>query len=92
MLDIVSSNRFKKDLKLAIKRGYNIELLDKVVNNLAMQKTLEEKYKDHELACEFKGFRECHITPDWLLIYQIIDNELVLYLSRTGTHSDLFWF
>ena len=90
MLDIVSSNRFKKDLKLAIKRGYNIQLLDGVVNQLAMQMQLEEKYKDHELSGNFKGFRECHITPDWLLIYQIIDNELLLYLSRTGTHSDLF--
>ena len=90
MLDIVSSNRFKKDLKLAIKRGYNIKLLDDVVNMLAMQKPLEEKYKDHELTGDFKGFRECHITPDWLLIYQINDSELVLYLSRTGTHSDLF--
>lgn len=90
MLDIVPSNRFKKDLKLAIKRGYNIELLDDVVNKLAMQKALEEKYKDHELTGDFKGFRECHITPDWLLIYQIIDNELILYLSRTGSHSDLF--
>ena len=90
MLDIVASNRFKKDLKLAIKRGYNIALLNDVVNQLAMQKTLEEKYKDHELTGDFKDFRECHITPDWLLIYQIIDNELVLYLSRTGTHSDLF--
>lgn len=90
MLDIVSSNRFKKDLKLAIKRGYNISLLDDVVNRLAMQIQLEEKYKDHELSGDFKGFRECHITPDWLLIYQINDNELLLYLSRTGTHSDLF--
>ena len=90
MLDIVSSSRFKKDLKLAFKRGYNIELLEDVVNKLAMQKVLEEKYKDHELAGDFKGFRECHITPDWLLVYQIVDNELVLYLSRTGTHSDLF--
>ncbi len=90
MLDIVSSNRFKKDLKIAIKRGYNIKLLDDVVNQLAMQKNLEEKYKDHELTGDFKGFRECHITPDWLLIYQIIDDELLLYLSRTGTHSDLF--
>ena len=90
MLDIVSSNRFKKDLKLAIKRGYNIKLLDDVVNILAMQNTLDEKYKDHELTGDFKGFRECHITPDWLLIYQIVDNELVLFLSRTGTHSDLF--
>lgn len=90
MLDIVSSNRFKKDLKLAIRRGYRIELLDEVVNKLAEEKALDEKYKDHELSGDFKGFRECHITPDWLLIYQVIDNELVLYLSRTGTHSDLF--
>ena len=90
MLDIVSSNRFKKDLKLAIKRGYNIKLLDDVVNILAMQNTLDEKYKDHELSGDFNGFRECHITPDWLLIYQVIDNELILFLSRTGSHSDLF--
>ena len=90
MLNIVSSNRFKKDLKLAIRRGYKIELLDVVVNKLAEGIPLEPKYKDHELSGDFRGLRECHISPDWLLIYQVIDNELVLYLSRTGTHSDLF--
>ncbi len=90
MLEIVSSNRFKKDLKLAIRRGYKIELLEEVVNKLANSEILDEKYKDHELIGELKGLRECHITPDWLLIYQIIEKELVLYLSRTGTHSDLF--
>ena len=90
MLEIVSSNRFKKDLKLAIRRGYNIALLENVVNKLASQESLEPKYKDHELAGEFKGLRECHITPDWLLVYQIVENELVLFLSRTGTHSDLY--
>lgn len=90
MLNIVSSNRFKRDLKLAIKRGYNIDLLEDVVNKLASGETLEQKYRDHELSGDFKGLRECHITPDWLLVYQIIDSELVLYLSRTGTHSDLF--
>ena len=90
MLNIVSSNRFKKDLKLALRRGYRIELLEEVVNKLADGIVLEPKFKDHELAGEFKGLRECHITPDWLLIYQVIENDLVLYLSRTGTHSDLF--
>lgn len=90
MLKIVSSNRFKKDLKLAIRRGYNIELLEEVVNQLAKGCCLAPKYKDHELSGELTGLRECHITPDWLLIYQVIENELVLYLSRTGTHSDLF--
>ncbi|MGN0164095.1 MAG: type II toxin-antitoxin system YafQ family toxin [Candidatus Ornithomonoglobus sp.] len=90
MRDIVSSNRFKKDLKLAIRRGYNISLLQEVVDKLADGQTLDVKYKDHELAGGYNGFRECHITPDWLLIYQIKDNELVLFLSRTGTHSELF--
>jgi len=70
--------------------GYNIELLEEVVNKLADSIVLEPKYKDHELSGDFKGLRECHITPDWLLIYQVIENELVLYLSRTGNHSDLF--
>lgn len=90
MLDIVASNRFKKDLRLAIRRGYNMALINEVVNTLAAQNPLDAKYKDHELGGEYKGFRECHITPDWLLVYQIINNELVLYLLRTGTHSDLF--
>ena len=76
MLKIVSSNRFKKDLKLALRRGYKIELLKEVVNKLAAGIVLEPKYKDHELAGDFKGLRECHITPDWLLIYQVIEDEL----------------
>ncbi len=90
MLDIVASNRFKKDLKLAIKRGYRIELLENVVDRLAAQETLEPKYKDHLLTGNYGGFRECHITPDWLLVYQVREEELILLLSRTGTHSDLF--
>ena len=90
MLDMVASNRFKKDLKLAIRRGYKIELLDEVVKKLVSEEELEERYRDHALGGNYKGLRECHITPDWLLIYEIIDSELVLYLSRTGTHSDLF--
>lgn len=70
MFRIVPSNRFKKDLKLAIRRGYKIELLEEVVNKLADGNILEPKYKDHELSGEFKGLRECHITPDWLLNLQ----------------------
>ncbi len=89
-LDIVFSNRFKKDLKQAVKRGYDISLLENVVDRLAAGETLEEKYRDHFLVGEYIGFRECHIQPDWLLVYKVIDTELVLFLSRTGTHSDLF--
>lgn len=88
---IVLSTIFKKDLKLAKKRGYDLSLLSIVVDTLAMGEPLAEKYKDHSLVGNFKGCRECHITPDWLLIYEISDNELILYLTRTGTHSDLFW-
>lgn len=90
MLRIVPSNKFKKDLKLAVKRGYDIKLLENVVNRLANEEPLEPKYKDHTLSDDYSGFRECHITPDWLLVYQVINDVLVLFLSRTGTHSDLF--
>ncbi len=89
MLNILPSNRFKKDLKLAIKRGYRIELLETVVNQIAAGKPLDKKYRDHFLTGNYDGFRECHITPDWILIYQIREKEVVLFLSRTGTHSDL---
>lgn len=84
------TNRFKKDLKTAIKRGYNIALLDTVVNTLQSGDPLEEKYRDHPLSGNWEGFRECHITPDWLLVYEIDEGVLVLALNRTGTHSDLF--
>lgn len=90
MLRIVPSNKLKKDLKLAVKRGYDIKLLENVVNRLANEEPLDPKYKDHTLSGDYSGFRECHITPDWLLVYQVINDELVLFLSRTGTHSDLF--
>lgn len=87
---IVATTTFKKDLKSAKKRGYNLSLLGNVVDTLALGQPLDEKYKDHKLVGNYKGCRECHITPDWLLIYEISDNELILYLTRTGTHSDLF--
>ena len=90
MLEIVLSGRFKKDYKLLQKRGYDLSLLENVVNLLASGEPLPAKYKDHQLIGDYAGCRECHITPDWLLIYEIIENELVLYLTRTGSHSDLF--
>ena len=84
------SNRFKRDLKIARKRGYRIELLEEVVATLAQGEKLDPRYRDHELSGNYENMRECHITPDWLLVYQIFENELILFLSRTGTHSDLF--
>lgn len=90
MLDIVPSNQFKKDLKLAKKRGLKIDNLRNVIETLAAEKSLDEKYRDHNLSGEYKGFRECHIEPDWLLIYRIDRDVLELFLFRTGTHADLF--
>ena len=87
---IVLTSMFKKDLKLAKKRGYDLSLLSNVVNTLANGQPLANKHKDHSLIGNYKGCRECHITPDWLLIYEVSDNELILYLTRTGTQSDLF--
>ena len=90
MLNVVLSNRFKKDLKNAAKRGYDLDLLDAVINTLASQQPLPEKNRDHALTGDYIGFRECHILPDWLLIYRVYNEDLLLFLSRTGTHSDLF--
>lgn len=87
------STRFKKDYKLAMKRGYSTELLDGVIRLIAkgdQQQKLIDDYDDHELNGDWKGHRELHILPDWLLIYYLEDDVLVLTLSRTGTHSDLF--
>ena len=90
MLDIVPSNRFKKDLKLVKKRGLKIDNLRNVVNTLASEEKLDEKYRDHALTGDYRGFRECHVEPDWLLVYRVDQDELELFLFRTGTHSDLF--
>ncbi len=90
MLNIVPSNQFRKDLKLAKKRGLKLERLTAVINTLAAQKPLDDKYRDHNLTGNYRGFRECHIEPDWLLVYRIDNDELALFLFRTGTHADLF--
>lgn len=84
------TTQFKKDFKLAMKRSMKIELLEEVIAMLAMGETLPDKHKDHALTGNWVEHRECHILPDWLLIYRIEDEVLVLTLARTGTHSDLF--
>lgn len=87
-LSVVLSTTFKKDYKLSCKRGMPIPLLEAVVEKLSSNQLLEAKNKDHQLAGEYASYRECHILPDWLLIYQI--SESTLFLVRLGTHSDLF--
>ena len=87
---IERTSRFKKDYKLIKKRGYDISLLQEIVSILANGEPLPEKHNDHPLRGDYAGCRECHVTPDWLLIYEVVENTLKLYLTRTGTHSDLF--
>lgn len=82
--------KFKKDYKLAIKRGLPVKLLEGTVALLVCGKPLPEKYVDHALSGSWTAYRECHIQGDWLLVYRIEDDVLVLTLTRTGTHSDLF--
>lgn len=89
MLTIKYHTLFKKDFKRIKKRGYDISRLEKIVELLANEVPLPEQFKDHNLSGNYNGFRECHIAPDWLLVYQVNNNELVLVLSRTGSHSDL---
>lgn len=84
------TTRMKKDFKRILKRNYNIEEFVYVVQKLLNGLPLEEKYKDHALEGNWKNHRELHICPDWLLIYQIKDDVLILELTRTGSHSDLF--
>jgi len=87
---IKNTTQFKKDYKLAKRRNLNLDLLKDVVTKLANGEILEEKYRDHALAGDWIGHRECHILPDWLLVYRIEDDVLILTLTRTSTHSDLF--
>ena len=87
---VKTTTLFKKDFKLAMKRGLNVELLENIIALLAMGEPLPAKNKDHALTGNWVGHRECHILPDWLLIYRIEDDVLVLTLARKGTHSDLF--
>ena len=90
MYEVVLSNRFRKDLRLAAKRGCDLALLNSIVDRLAQGETLPAKHRDHSLTGDYIGFRECHIQPDWLLIYRTEEEALMLFLMRTGTHADLF--
>ena len=87
---LILTSKFKRSLKLAKKRGLNISLLEDIVNDLQMDIPLPEKNCDHELKGNFKGFRECHIQPNWLLVYLKENERLTLTLIDTGTHSDIF--
>lgn len=84
------TKKFQRDLKTCQKRGYDLNLLTEVIKLLANGTALPKKYKDHKLNGTFAGCRECHIQPDWLLIYEYSDSDLIIYLTRTGTHSDVF--
>lgn len=84
------TSKFRKTLKLARKRGLDVNLLNGIVNSLQKGESLDAKYCDHALTGDYKGHRECHIQPDWLLVYRINEDYLILTLVATGTHSDLF--
>ena len=90
MLDLRYSARFKRDYKKIIKRGYNPQWLQAVLNLLCQGDPLPERYYDHPLTGNYSGYRECHIAPDWLLIYKLEQDCVTLTLTRTGSHSDLF--
>ena len=90
MYEIRITTKFKKDIKMAKKRGQDLSLLSRVVGIIQKGEVLPPKYRDHTLSGNWQGYRECHITPDWLLIYLIENDKLILTLVRTGSHSDLF--
>lgn len=90
MMELKVTKKFKKDYKRVKKQGKDLCLLEKVIDMLLAGETLSARYRDHALSGSYTEFRECHIQPDWLLIYAINENELVVTASRTGSHSDLF--
>ena len=90
MLDLVTTTQFRKDLKRLRKRGADLRRLDAVLQLLLAEQALPKKHRDHALTGDCIGFRECHVMPDWLLIYAVDIGRLILTASRTGTHADLF--
>ena len=87
MYNVRPTSKFQKDLKRAKRRGYDFDLLRDIIKKLAAGEPLPAKNRDHDLSGDYVGCRECHITPDWLLIYEVDGDDLILYLTRTGTHS-----
>ena len=90
MMTIKRTAQFKRDFKKIIRQGYDANLMIDLLSKLANCEKLEEKYHDHALKGDWIGFRECHVAPDWLLIYSVNNDKLILTLTRTGSHSDLF--
>ena len=90
MYKVYSTNTFKKDIIKAKKSGLNINELNSVIKSIANNEILDTKYKDHALKGNWIGYKECHIRPDWILVYRIVNEKLLLVLQRTGTHSELF--
>jgi mRNA interferase YafQ len=90
MYTVKPTVKFQRDLKMAEKRGYKIDLLTVVIKKLAAGEPLDQSYNDHPMRGQYQGCLECHITLNLLLIYEIVDETLILYLTRTGTHADLF--
>ncbi len=89
-LRLVATSQFRRDYKKAKKRGFDMGTLEEVIDRLRAEEPLEERHRDHALSGDYIGFRECHIRPDWLLVYAVDKDAVVLTASRTGTHSDLF--
>ena len=90
MRTVIPSRRFKKDFKLCLKRGLNADDLETIAELLANDKSLPPNCRPHKLAGNYAGYHECHITPDWLLVYRLVDEDNAIIFERTGTHSDLF--
>ena len=90
MLELVTTAQFRKDLRRIRRRGYDLSKLDRVLQSLLREEPLPAKHRDHALSGDYIGFRECHVEPDWLLVYAIDKGLLILTASRTGTHADLF--
>lgn len=90
MLKTQPCTQFKRDIKLAKKQNKDMEALKEVIDLLCKEKDLPKKYRDHDLSNNWRGYRECHINPDWLLIYRVDETHKILKLMRVGSHSNLF--